>query len=599
MSGNIANFQNTMVVSGAMTYTWNFGDGIEGYGPNPAHTYSEPGTYTACLLVWAWNPLTQDTCFADHCELVTIEGTASPCDELEAGFIWTTTPNGTQFSNGTSGTGFSTTWHWTFGDGATSNDAQPFHTYVEPGEYEVCLYAVSIYELSGGNVITCTDSSCAIVVIGGGDPCADFEACFVTNDFGNGTYFFDNCSSNQGNGQFYWTFGDGSTSTLVNAEHHYAQPGTYTVCLYAYYLNCADTTCSTIVVQGSSVPCDALEAGFTWTTTPNGTQFSNTTSGTGFSSTWHWTFGDGTTSNNGQPFHTYAQPGAYEVCLYVTSIYELSGGNVITCTDTVCGVVIIQNGGDPCDDLNACFETVVIDDNSFVFVNCSAPTTNIQYLWAFGDGTTVGGVNADHSYQQPGTYTVCLTAYWGNCVDSTCTTIVVGGGGGCQPFEVDFGYGVQGTAVVFEATASVPVLGVLWYFGDGGEGYGPVVTHLYEPPGPFNVCVAAWYWNDATQDTCWAEHCEWVDPFQNGVGISEDLDDAIRVYPNPARGVISIDGLSSSGDVLIHSPEGRVVLQQRTHATRHVMSVEHLAPAIYSLELRTAQGSLWRRIAIE
>ena len=191
------------------------------------------------------------------------------------------------------------------------------------------------------------------------------------------------------------------------------------------------------------------------------------------------------------------------------------------------------------------------------------------------------------------------TAYWGNCVDSTCTTIVVGGGGGCQPFEVDFGYNVQGSAVVFEATASVPVVGFLWFFGDGSEGYGHVVTHLYEPPGPYNVCVAAWYWNGNTQDTCWAEHCEWVDPFQGTTGISNSGVDAIRIFPNPAHDVLVIDGLATSSEVRLYSPEGRLVLQQRTNDVRHTMDVEQLASAIYTVELRTAEGTLWRRIAIE
>ena len=687
VTGALANFQNA-VVSGAFTYIWHFGDGTDGYGPNPTHSYPGPGTYTACLLMWAWNPLTPDTCFADHCELVTITGTPTPCDELEAGFTWTTTPNGTQFSNNTSGTGFSTTWHWTFGDGSTSNDGQPFHAYAEPGEYEVCLYAVSVYVFTGGNLITCTDTICAMVIVGGGDPCDGFETCFVTNDLGNGTYFFDNCSSNQGNGQFYWTFGDGTGSTVVNAEHHYSQAGTYEVCLYAYNGNCADTTCTTIVVEGGGNVCDGLEVAFTWNTTPNGTQFSstlagggfqttwqwtfgdggtsdasapfyhydlpgtyqvcvvvtsmyetpngivtclaehcativieggvnicdqlvagftttntpngtyfaNTTTGTGFQTTWHWTFGDGGTSDAMSTSHIYDQPGTYQACLVVVSVYETVGG-LVTCTNEICHEVVV-GGGDPCDDLTACFVTNDLGNGTFFFDNCSSNQGNGQFYWTFGDGATSTVVNAEHHYTQAGTYAVCLYAYYENCVDTICATITVSGGG-CQPFQVDFGYGVQGNAVVFEATASVPVVGYLWYFGDGNEGYGHVVTHLYEPPGPYNVCVTVWYWNSNTQDTCWAEHCEWVDPFQNGVGISETGGIAVRVYPNPARGVLTIDGLASPCDVLIYSPEGRLVLQQRTSTTRHSIGVEQLAPAIYSLELRTAEGSLWQRIAIE
>ena len=55
-------------------YIWYFGDGTSGEGPQPVHTYSAPGTYTACLAAWAWNTQTQDTCWADHCETVVITG---------------------------------------------------------------------------------------------------------------------------------------------------------------------------------------------------------------------------------------------------------------------------------------------------------------------------------------------------------------------------------------------------------------------------------------------------------------------------------------------------------------------------------------------
>jgi hypothetical protein len=67
---------------------------------------------------------------------------------LEADFIHFTTPNGTAFSNTTTGTGLQTTFFWTFGDGSSSNDAQPFHTYAANGVYEACLQVVSIFELT-------------------------------------------------------------------------------------------------------------------------------------------------------------------------------------------------------------------------------------------------------------------------------------------------------------------------------------------------------------------------------------------------------------------------------------------------------------------
>ena len=39
--------------------------------------------------------------------------------------------------------------------------------------------------------------------------------------------------------------------------------------------------------------------------------------------TWLWNFGDGSTSSNSAPVHTYSQGGTYEVSLTVTNIYGL------------------------------------------------------------------------------------------------------------------------------------------------------------------------------------------------------------------------------------------------------------------------------------
>ena len=516
------------------------------------------------------------------------------CNDLNAGFTYSVGPNGVQFSNGTTGTGEQTTWQWTFGDGATSNDGQPFHTYTTAGNYEVCLYAITIYVNGSTPPLTCVDTACVVVTIGGGDPCDDLEACFVASQTSANTVFFNNCTQPGTNSQYVWTFGDGSDGSVTSPTHTYLQPGSYSVCLKAYWNGCLDEYCTTIVVEGGTDPCDGLSADFWFGNNGIPTSIFYSAS-TGAGPHWLWSFGDGTYSDNGpQGTHMYTAAGSYELCL---TVWDWIPGTDDTCSVTTCQLVVIE-GGDPCDGFGACFVTNDLGNGTFFFDNCSSNQGNGQFYWTFGDGATSTVVNAEHHYTQAGTYAVCLYAYYENCVDTICATITVSGGG-CQPFQVDFGYGVQGNAVVFEATASVPVVGYLWYFGDGNEGYGHVVTHLYEPPGPYNVCVTVWYWNSNTQDTCWAEHCEWVDPFQNGVGISETGGIAVRVYPNPARGVLTIDGLASPCDVLIYSPEGRLVLQQRTSTTRHSIGVEQLAPAIYSLELRTAEGSLWQRIAIE
>src|SRR5690606_41101192 len=61
---------------------------------------------------------------------------------------------------------------------------------------------------------------------------------------------------------FEWDFGDGHASNGPNADQHYEQSGTYTVCLLATWQDCADSTCTTIIVEESGSPCDSLNADF-------------------------------------------------------------------------------------------------------------------------------------------------------------------------------------------------------------------------------------------------------------------------------------------------------------------------------------------------
>ena len=149
----------------------------------------------------------------------------------------------------------------------------------------------------------------------------------IVNQNNDGSFFFENCSTPTANSQFLWNFGDGTSENGVVVDHYYTQPGTYTVCLTIYWLNCVDSTCTTIVV-GDTDPCDDLNAGFSSNTTPNGTFFSNATTGVGFVSTWHWDFGDGNTSNIEEPEHLFA-PGTYTVCLTAISIFEQQVGRKV------------------------------------------------------------------------------------------------------------------------------------------------------------------------------------------------------------------------------------------------------------------------------
>ncbi|MBL0129363.1 MAG: PKD domain-containing protein [Flavobacteriales bacterium] len=595
------------------TWSWSFGDGTTGSGSQLVHVYPGPGSYNACLTVTTVFEVngTLITCTDEYCVNVTVGG-GNPCNQLDAAFNWTSTPNGVYFFGTATGLGQSTTWSWSFGDGTTGSGSQLVHVYPGPGSYNACLTVTTVFEVNG-TLITCTDEYCVNVTVGGGNPCDQLDAAFNWTSTPNGVYFSSTATGLGQSTTWSWSFGDGTTGSGSQLVHVYPGPGSYNACLTVTtvfevngtLITCTDEYCVNVTVGGGN-PCDQLDAAFNWTSTPNGVYFSSTATGLGQSTTWSWSFGDGTTGSGSQLVHVYPGPGTYHACLTITTIFEING-NLITCTDEVCNEVVVEGVGGPCDGLNAGF-TWNATPNGVQFSN---GTTGVGFQttwhWTFGDGSTSADPQPFHTYSQSGTYQVCLvvTSLFEipgtgvvTCVDEFCSTVVVNGPG-CTPFTVSFTHTGQGPTVVYMGTASVPVTGFLWFFGDGGEGYGEVVTHIYEPPGPFHVCIAAWTWNAATEDTCWAEHCEWVNPFENSVGLEETSAETIRVYPIPARDHLILDGLTTGGDARIWSADGRLVYTERVHPGRNSLAIDQLAPAIYVLELKDGNQRNTFRFTVE
>jgi PKD repeat protein len=142
-------------------------------------------------------------------------------------------------------TGMVTSWAWDFGDGATSTEQDPAHTYKRTGRYSV--------KLTVSNDIG-SDSSTSFVLAGSTragyssvtpspgvtqgilkqtelPPVSYFQ---MVPKSGNAplTVGFTDQSRRDPTG-WYWDFGDGSDSTDKNPEHTFTEPGTYTVTLNA------------------------------------------------------------------------------------------------------------------------------------------------------------------------------------------------------------------------------------------------------------------------------------------------------------------------------------------------------------------------------
>ena len=101
-----------------------------------------------------------------------------------------------------------------------------------------------------------------------------------------------------------WDFGYGATATGLTATHVYEQAGTFTATVAADNGRGASTaTCMVTVVPAC---------------THTAVRFNANVQGTA-PVTYRWDFGDGTTSTQANPSHTFAQPGTYTVTLEATN----------------------------------------------------------------------------------------------------------------------------------------------------------------------------------------------------------------------------------------------------------------------------------------
>ncbi|TCD11688.1 PKD domain-containing protein [Pedobacter frigidisoli] len=133
---------------------------------------------------------------------------------------------------------------WDFGDGTTSQEFEPTHTFTGAGNnYSVTLKTTSA--LGCTNTATLTNY---IKVVA--PPVAAFSVT-PGNEISIPNYTFGFRDTSIGSASWEWTFGDGAVSSLQNPNHTYAEDGTYTVTLKTFNKEgCSSSTFQTVRIVG-------------------------------------------------------------------------------------------------------------------------------------------------------------------------------------------------------------------------------------------------------------------------------------------------------------------------------------------------------------
>lgn len=451
-------------------YTWTFGNGNSSTKPDPEATYVNSGTYDVTLIVKNGN----------QADTITKKNFISVYEPPESGFKANPKqgclPLNVSFQEeATTGNAPISKYIWGFGDGGSSNKANPNHRYRQQGSFSVSL----IVKDSNG----CEGVETKQNLIGTSQvPNADFNAQNVNACEAPAVVQFRSRSSGQRPLSYQWNFGDGNTDTTANPSHAYQQNGNYDVQLIVTNARgCSDTITkqSLVTIQPftGDFSIDQREGCTKPLTTFQFTDQSNP------SPTFQqWQFGDGSTSSDANPDKRYSSKGVYPIT-YISGFGS--------CRDTTRDTVRVQqiNATITADTFNSC--------DTALKVNFSSQTSNVANLeWDFGDGTTSNQENPSHTYTKFGEYNVQFDATnpIGCELNKDKITVKI------QKPKAGFNYtpstnkGCKSEEWEFSDTSIVPGFERLternWQFPRGNSSTAPQPSFKFSDTGDFQVSLA-------------------------------------------------------------------------------------------------------------
>ncbi|WP_134670890.1 PKD domain-containing protein [Halorussus marinus] len=477
---------------GVAEYRWDVdGDGeVERTTSTPSidHVYDDPGEYRARVTV-ADAAGNTDAAAAN----VTVEADAPPeaavtvaTDAPTEGFRTVLDATATVDDVGVA------SYRWDLdGDGEierTTDGPRTGYVYNESGTYEASVTAVD----RGGSEDTATVS----VSVGADEsPAPTIEVAAPADPVRGEQFVFEagNTTDDTGIDTYRWAFGDNATATGETVTHRFDAAGSYEVALEATDEggNAATATVDVEVLAPDETPPTAaasadpptVEAGASVTL-----DAADATDDRRIAS-YRWAFGDGSTGSGETASHIYDEPGTYTATVTVTD----AAGNAATANATV----EVVRARPP--NVSATVPDAVGVDATLDVEGSAADRSRIAgYRWAFGDGATARGPTANHSYDDPGNYTVTLTATdrAGNA-NRTAARVRVLGPDRTTPtaaLSVEDEQASVGDDVTFDATNSSDDRGVAeyrWTFGDGETRTTDAarVDHAYGEPGSYNATV--------------------------------------------------------------------------------------------------------------
>lgn len=367
------------------SWYWVFGDGATSTSASPSHQYTT-GTYSVNL-----------TATNDGGSSTTATQEITVGTPPTSSFTILQDMGATPFTATFTFTGVGAdSYLWNFGDSSTTNNTaqNPVHTFSSNGDFVVHVTATNTYgstQSPDGTIHT------------GSAPVASF-----TKDKTSGAVPLDVqfTSTSTGASSYYWVFGDGSTSTLQNPSHQYASVGSFNANLTVYNTY-AQSTSGTQGITVGAPPTATFTKNNAIGSVPLQVQFTSTSTG---ADSYYWVYGDGSTSTEENPVHTFSYAGIYTTNLTTTNTY----GSTQSATQTI--DVGIAPSGDNWNWNPAQFAYTIpsgVEVNkpiTFTWTNSTSATPPFTFAW---NAIAPNGTHI-HSWStsNPATFTPDVVGDW-------------------------------------------------------------------------------------------------------------------------------------------------------------------------------------------
>ena len=360
------------------SWQWIFGDNTfssETKSGIESHIYAYPGQYQVQLSVTDVNGCSDITYYYAN-----FANPSGPKSSFTYNPVNVTPNTQVSFFNNTNifNTSSNIQYKWLFGDGSSSTDFSPAHSYATTGTYTVKLIASN----PGTH---CIDTSTQIINVKIINTQFSFTSSYISsNSCPPVIVHFTNTSSNALS--VAWDFGDGSKAdNQNNPSHTYYNAGTYKISMYGYgYNGTTDTTVDSIVVKApfAKLTADAYFGCLSKTITLNAT-IQNANS-------FVWDFGDGTINQTKDSFstHSYLSPGIYSPALIMTDSNGCSLLSYLAQKIVVDSLAIKINE----TPAKLCGPGLITFSDPVVTSFAEQMQQPLQYHWNFGTGN-----NADTS----------------------------------------------------------------------------------------------------------------------------------------------------------------------------------------------------------